>query len=349
MSMFKRYTLTLICVVLCLTACDSGAQPTPFSVTLPPTQQGILLATAIPTTIAPPTSTPTLTPSATFTLTPTSTFTETATPVPTETFTPSITPTLARVEHFYIGRPIARTGVDWVDRNYPYGTTQLGRYPVHHGVEFQNPRGTPVLAVAPGTVYHAGDDLETLYGPQLNYYGKLVVIQHDFPTPEGEPIFSLYGHLDRIEVETGQRVEAGDQVGVVGDQGVAVGPHLHFEIRVGTPYDFYATRNPEMWILPYPTFGMLAGRVTDAAGELLQKVVIQVKDRNNTASTIRYAYSYENDAVHGDWLWGENFTLGDLPEGDYEVIISDRNGKVRFRQDITVVSGKIAWVEIELE
>lgn len=335
-----------LCLILAAAACQQQ-QPaaTPFSVTLPPTQGAVLLITPPTTTPRPPTSTFTPTHTATNTAPPTKTLTNTRTPTPTDTLTPTITPTLERRELYSLARPIARAGTDWVDRNYPYGTTQDGRYAIHHGVEFQNPRGTPVLASAPGIVYFAGSDNETLFGEKLNYYGNLVVIEHDFKSPDGQPVFTLYGHLDRVEVETGERVDTGAKLGIVGDKGIAVGPHLHFEVRVGNAEDFGATRNPELWLYPYPTFGTLAGRVVDANGEFQYGVTIQVRQPEN----IRYAHTYEGDSVNSDLLWNENFTLGDLPEGQYEVIVSEETGKIHFRETITISSGKTTWVEIVLE
>ncbi len=337
----RIYSAFVLFCLLLLTACTPEEQTTPFQVTLPSTQRAAALATAVPTTARPPTDTPTPTPTATLTLTLTDTLT------PTSTFTPSPVPTLARVEHFYFGRPISRNGTDYIDRNYPYGSTQLGRYPVHSGVEFQNRRGTPVMAIGDGEVFYAGTDAERQFGPRLNYYGNLVVIQHDVPTPEGEPIFSVYAHLDRMDVATGDTVEQGDRVGMVGDTGIAIGPHLHFEIRVGDPEDFYSTRNPEMWMYPYPSFGMIAGKVTDSSGRMLRD--IQVKVRSLSSSANWYAYSYEGEEATPDFLWGENFTLSDLPEGSYQVVVSDENGKRLFEQDVSVIPNRIAWVEITLD
>jgi murein DD-endopeptidase MepM/ murein hydrolase activator NlpD len=338
-----RIITPLLMLVLLMTACQPAAQPTAFAITLPPTQVAAVLATPIPTTERPPTATNTPTPTQTLTLTPSQTLTA------TETFTPSPTATFARMETFYLARPIARTAVDWVDRNYPYGTTQLGRYEVHHGVEFQNGRGTPVLAAADGEVYYAGSDEKRLFGRKFDYYGNLVILKHDFPTPEGSTAYTLYGHLDRVDVKIGDLVEQGDKVGVIGGTGIAIGPHLHFEVRLERPDDFFSTRNPEMWILPYPTFGMIAGRVVDTNGESMQGEIIKVEALSDPTVELRYAYTYEDDTVNSDTIWGENFTLGDLPEGDYEVYISDRNGKVKFTETVTVVAGKIAWVEIVLE
>ncbi|MCU0499445.1 MAG: M23 family metallopeptidase [Anaerolineae bacterium] len=334
----------ILSLILILTGCNATPDPTPFSITLPPTQGAALLATAIPSNTPLPTATPTRTP--TITRTPTATLT----PLPTDTLTPTLTPTFARIETFYLRRPIAAAGTDQVDRTYPYGSTQNGRYPVHHGVEFQNPRGTPVLAAAPGTIYYAGDDRERVFGPQTDYYGNLIVIQHDFPTPEGQTAYTLYGHMDRLSVTTGQRVEAGDRIGFVGATGVAIGSHLHFEVRLGDPDDFYSTRNPEMWLQLYPNSGLIAGRVTDPNGTLLPNITIQFHlasiPRGN--AILRYAYSYESDTVNGDTIWGENFTHGDISPNEYVVFVSDQNGKVLFEQTITVSAGRLTWVEMVL-
>jgi hypothetical protein len=76
------------------------------------------------------------------------------------------------------------------------------------------------------------------------------------------------------------------------------------------------------------------------------EVVIQVRRRQ---SVVRYGYSYaEGSCINSDNLWRETFSAGDVPEGDYEVLVAERNGRVRFRQDITVARGKITWVDIVL-
>lgn len=327
----------------------------PISITLPPTQAAVVLATAVPTTARPPTDTPTFTPSLTHTLTPTFTLTSTFTQTPTLTLTasdtpiPSPMPTLAPVEFFALARPIASSGVDYVDRSYPYASTGGGNWEVHHGVEFQNPRGTPVLAPDSGTVYYAGTDETNQFGPYLDYYGNVVVITHDFTSPDGLPVFTLYGHLDKVEVETGGRVETGQQIGSVGATGIALGSHLHFEVRVGEPHDFGATRNPELWLFPYRTYGVIVGRVVDNVGNFLPEVEIQVR-RAGRSGVYRYVRTYaDGGRINSDNLWGENFALGDVPAGDYDVVISDRNGRTHFKQTITVSADRITWVEAVVE
>ncbi len=346
-----RFMIFIVLAALGLSACVSGATQTPFAVTVPALDNGG--AAVIATQPTPTSRPPTLTHTPSATPTPTATASPTVTPspsfTPTYTFTPSITPTLAPVAFFQLARPIAPGGTDYVDRSYPFGSTALGNWPVHHGVEFQNPRGTPVLAAAGGTVYYAGSDAERVFGPRLDYYGNLVILAHDFTALDGRPVYSLYGHLDELDVETGQQVALGDRLGRVGDTGIAIGPHLHFEVRVGDPDSFSASHNPEMWLRPYATYGMIAGRVVDAQGAYLPEVIVHIK-RAGRSSVFRTAYSYADDPrINRDSVWNENVTVGDIPEGRYDVIVSTRFGQVRFAQEVEVRAGAITWVEIKLD
>lgn len=87
----------------------------------------------------------------------------------------------------------------------------------HSGIDIAAPQGTPVLAAEGGIIR------KTEYNK--NGYGKLIVIEHakDFST--------YYGHLSRIDVNKGQQVKKGDNIGAVGSTGKSTGPHLHFEVR----------------------------------------------------------------------------------------------------------------------
>jgi murein DD-endopeptidase MepM/ murein hydrolase activator NlpD len=360
-----RDRFLFVCVILVLvSACSpQNAAPTP-------TEDSAVLAllgsvTAVPTAdLVTPVPSLTHTPEFTFTPAPTLTETITATPAatntpeppaatstpvatlpPTATLTPTITPTLPAIDHYRMSRPIARSDklVDWVDRTYPYGSTQSGARQVHTGVDFFNLRLTPVLAAADGKVIFAGSDVSTLIGPANDYYGNVVIIQHDFLSPQGLPVFTLYGHLQELNVEAGQQIFAGEKIGSVGDSGIAIGPHLHFEVRVGDGYDFYSTQNPELWIEPYQGFGTLAGWVAASDGELVAGRTVLVRSGNRT----REAYIYVAERVNSDPVWNENFTLGDLPAGSYDVIFSD-NGNVRFRQTITIRAGQTTFVTMML-
>lgn len=381
----KHSFLGCVCLLLLsLTACGAP-QVTPFAATLPATQAVSLLPTLTPSHTPTATYTPTLTPTPTATYTPTLTPTFTPTLTPTPTFTPSVTPTFTPTQtftpiptatfanpaddpnytppptwtpppespgvtlndHYRLRRPIPNAQTDYGDRTYPYGGTSGGTYRIHHGLDFQNPSGTPVIAAADGTVYYAGDDIASIFGPQPNFYGNVVVIQHGFSSPEGQPVYTLYGHLSQISVATGQPVATGDRIGSVGAAGIAIGPHLHFEVRVGDPQSYFATRNPDLWIYPYSGFGTLAGRVTDATGAPLSNVTIQLDAPDGRRAVSRYAFSYAENTVNPDPTFGENFTIGDLPANYYEVTVR-ANGRRLFQRVIYVYPAKTTWIDIQL-
>jgi len=104
------------------------------------------------------------------------------------------------------------------------GSTRAGHSPSPRAVDFNYPGGDlgkPVVAAAAGTV------VTSVVGANKPSYGQYVVIDH------GNGESSLYGHLDSVLVTVGQVVQAGTQLGTVGETGNASGPHLHFEERVG--------------------------------------------------------------------------------------------------------------------
>ena len=87
----------------------------------------------------------------------------------------------------------------------------------HQGLDIGAATGTPALAIQAGVVTFAGDKGD---------YGLVVDIDH------GGSRLSRYAHLDALEVEAGDSVDAGAVVGLIGATGNATGPHLHLELRV---------------------------------------------------------------------------------------------------------------------
>ena len=262
--------------------------------------------------------------------------------------TPAPTPdAIERIAHNVLRRPIevADGLTHWADRSYPYGSTQLGARPAHLGVEFVNPRGTPVYASLAGTVVFAGDDSETQLGPSLDYYGNVVVIAHGLESLAGEPIFTLYGHLQRIAVATGQEVEDLDLIGRVGSSGVAIGAHLHYEVRAGDAFDWRATRNPALWLRHYRGRGLLVGALRDADGDYVYGKRLRLRNE----SMQRDVYTYADDSVNPDSVWGENFTISDLPAGEYEVVVLKDNGAIAYRETLAVEPLRVTFVDIILD
>lgn len=105
----------------------------------------------------------------------------------------------------------------------------LGDIDGHNGYDWSLPVGTPVLAAAPGTVNFAGAE-PPFFCPLLNatVSGLWVEVAHG--VAPRELIYTQYGHFSRIDVQPGQRVAAGQQLGLSGTTGCSSGPHLHFSV-----------------------------------------------------------------------------------------------------------------------
>jgi murein DD-endopeptidase MepM/ murein hydrolase activator NlpD len=311
-----------------------------------------------------PTQTPSLTPTvrvlATITLAPTPT--RTLTPSPSvATATPigaTRTPIVLRATpkpitpRFWLARPIPPSApTQHPALTYLYGTTSRGDYDVHHGVEFVNPTGTPVLAVGDGVIVTAGndtqqrlcgDDGKRACGRDINFYGNLIVLQLD-RSYNGQRVFALYGHLSKINVNVGDRVKTGDILGEIGMTGIALGPHLHFEVRLGTN-DYAHTRNPILWLVPLNGRGVLAGRLSDGNGNLQRGAIINLY-RAEPESFLYSTETYSRDAappVNSDDEFGENFAFPDLVPGDYIVRVQNQPYATR----ITVEAGKLMFIEL---
>ena len=98
----------------------------------------------------------------------------------------------------------------------------------HAGIDIGSDSGTPVVAAASGEVVQAG---------YMGGYGYAVIIYH------GGGFSTVYGHLSKFAVSTGQKVQRNQIIGYVGSTGYATGPHLHFEVRVNgalqNPFNFF--------------------------------------------------------------------------------------------------------------
>ena len=101
-----------------------------------------------------------------------------------------------------------------------YGDSD-GRAAPHNGVDIPAPTGTPIVAVASGTV---------ILSALSNSAGNWVVISHD------NGITSVYMHMSVRMVETGMTVNKGETIGLVGSTGQSTGPHLHIGVRSNGVY-----------------------------------------------------------------------------------------------------------------
>jgi murein DD-endopeptidase MepM/ murein hydrolase activator NlpD len=251
--------------------------------------------------------------------------------------------------HLLFQRPIGPDGKQSIERPYPYGSTQGGVREVHHGVEFYNAQGTPILAAADGKVVFSGSDKLTLLSWVTGYYGNVVVIEHHFPGIL-ETVYTLYGHQYGVQVTEGQNVKAGERIGLVGATGTAAGSHLHFEVRLGKN-DYKSNRNPELWLVPLPGNGTLAGRIEDAYGNLLKGTVNIQRMENGVLNSVPVAYvqTYDNgpQPINADDVYKENFAIGELPAGDYRLSLLANGGL--YEQMIKIEAGKLTLVKFVIK
>ena len=112
-------------------------------------------------------------------------------------------------------RPKAVLPVDGARFTSGYGS-RWGTF--HYGIDLAAPIGTPEYAAMDGVVVRAGS---------ASGFGLAVYLLHE----NGD--VTVYGHMDKILVEPGQYVEAGETIALLGNRGQSTGPHLHFEVHQG--------------------------------------------------------------------------------------------------------------------
>jgi murein DD-endopeptidase MepM/ murein hydrolase activator NlpD len=105
---------------------------------------------------------------------------------------------------------------------------------VHKGIDIAWGYGTPIVATANGKVLKVDNDPLGL--------GLSLVLRHNYG------FHTRYGHLDRVVVQKGQEIRRGQVIGYMGNSGLSTGPHLHYEVGIGTnvvdPKQFLSIRSP---------------------------------------------------------------------------------------------------------
>lgn len=94
-----------------------------------------------------------------------------------------------------------------------------GKYAVHNGIDIAAEKGTEIAAAYDGTVTADG------YSDSYGYY---IIVAH------GNNVRTLYAHCSKLLLSEGDTVKKGDILALVGSTGRSTGPHVHFEVRVGS-------------------------------------------------------------------------------------------------------------------
>lgn len=223
---------------------------------------------------------------------------------------------LTPFDHFYFSRPYGVNSPAWPVEDYRYGG--LFDDVVHMGMDIKMDVGTPILSAGPGTVVWSGYGLiKGRFDPD-DPYGNAVMIRHNFGF-QGLYLYTVYAHLDSVEVVQDQYVESGELLGFSGTTGKTSGPHLHFEVRQKEG-DFFFTLNPELWMVPPQGWGVLAGSVMNTGGRKLKGQMVIVQPINE--ERFWRAKSYHGGFSNSDPYYQENLVISDLPAGKYEISIN---------------------------
>jgi hypothetical protein len=151
-----------------------------------------------------------------------------------------------------------------------------------------------------------------------------------------------------VLVEEGQHVQPSDVVGLVGMTGIAIGPHLHVEVRVGA--NTYAHNvNPYLWLKPDDGAGAVAVRLLTATGRTWSGQRLSLARFEGGQATwgrqIEIYLDVEN--IGPDPAWGENGAMGGAPAGFYTLFGTIDGEKIR--QELVVRPGETTFVEIRTQ
>jgi murein DD-endopeptidase MepM/ murein hydrolase activator NlpD len=254
----------------------------------------------------------------------------------------------AQPRHTWFSRPVAVRDQPYIDQTYRYGSTMGGNFQQHQGVEFNGGEGTVTRAIGVGLVVHAGP---------AEAGALTVVIRHDRQLEAGGVpyfVFSAYYHHSALLVQAGERVQAGQPIGRIGNTGRATNDHLHLEVHavpfdsvllVVNPDERYPrfSTNPELWISPLPGTGIVAGQVWTADGERVGQARVYGLVKGAPQETpFAFAETYGTRA-RGTPAYQEHFAVGDIPAGEYVLYVEIGGRRVARR--VRVDPARVTWVE----
>jgi len=230
----------------------------------------------------------------------------------------------------WLARPIGDAANPYADAMRPFGEA-MGDGAREH-IAFNNPAGTPVLAVGAGEVIESGA-------------GRLV-LRLD-AAAQGRTLFAVYGGVD-AEAGVGARVTAGQQVAVVARATGREHDRLLLELRAALDaaagLNGSEALNPHLWIQPMAGTGIVLGRVVDADGRpvpgaVVNGFILPYPEETPYAGLPTYAAGVAADPIHG-----ENFAIGGIPAGEYVVGV-DIDGVPVFVRAV-VQAGRLTVIEL---
>jgi len=115
----------------------------------------------------------------------------------------------------------------------------------------------------------------------------------------------------------------------------------------GGANSYETTRNPELWLQPFPGWGTIAGRVVWPDGSYVREAPLLIQRADDPALWARRTvYTYAGDSVNPDDVLGENFTTPDVEPGPYLIILNTATSTQR--ELVWVYPGRTSFVTIEV-
>jgi hypothetical protein len=203
--------------------------------------------------------------------------------------------------------------------SYLYGEPRLSNPSLAHtGIDMSIQYDT-VRAATDGVVWFIGyNPSDPTGGYEPTGGGNYIFLQS--PWGSGS-LYHIYMHLTKPLVATGDNVSRGMAIAISGNTGNTTGPHLHFELRVGSSSAGGSRnrRNPELWGA-ITGMGAIYGRVPGAGNNTRVDISPYPKPKP-PYTTFGWAltYNFNDPGIGSDDLYNENYAIGDVVPGTYTI------------------------------
>lgn len=246
---------------------------------------------------------------------------------------------VALTQTFRLYRPVK----DNIQANgsYLYGEPNINNSSFAHlGVDYLI-RYDTVFSASDGVVYFVGyNPNDTINGYEPGGAGNYIIVQSIW---NNKNLFLIYMHLQKPLINQGVQVERGQPIAISGNTGNSTGPHLHFELRVGSvSYSSpRSRRNPELWCA-INGMGAIYGKIPNATNNTRVDIFPDPKPRP-PYTTFSYAltYNFNDPYIGSDDTYQENYVIGDVKPGTYT--ITALNGL--YRRIVTVRPNEVINAE----
>ena len=243
-------------------------------------------------------------------------------------------------QSFRLTRPVP----DSIQTNgsYLYGEPRLNNNALAHtGIDIAIAFDT-VRSASEGKVWFIGyDPNDPTGGYEPTGCGNYIFIQS---TWNSQPLFLLYCHLTRPLVALNDQVQVGTPLAISGTTGNSTGPHLHFELRLGSAASSTSRnrRNPELWT-GISGMGAIYGTVPGAPNSTRVDITPDPKPRP-PYTTFGWAltYNFGDPGIGSDDFYQENYAVGDVKPGRY--VVTALSGT--YRRDVVVEAGSVVNADV---